>query len=295
MNRPDGRQPGPDVMDNPAATRVSRVAGLARRSARTKHGRFLVEGPQAVREAVRYAGSAVLDLYATQEAARRHEAIVTEARTGGTYTHLVTPQVMAAMSTDAQGLLAVVGTQAVGSPAAPSGTREQAPHALADVLAGARLVVVLTEAQDPGNAGTIIRAADAAGADAVLLARGSVDPTNPKVVRATAGSLFHLPVLAGLDLAELAACLHQAGLTVLAADGGGDHNLFEADDLLARPTAWWLGNEARGLSEQALSHADAVVSIPLYGKAESLNVASAATVCLFASARAHQTGAEEVR
>ena len=251
------------------------MAGLARRQARFKHGRFLVEGPQGVREAVRHAAEHVLDVYMTEAAASRHPEIWAEAKASGLYRHLVTPEVMAAMSADAQGVLAVV---AMGE--------SSGPQALAAALEGARLVAVLTEAQDPGNAGTIIRAADAAGADAVVLVRGSVDPTAPKVVRSTAGSLFHLPVVTGVALDDAVTALHNAGLTVLAADGRGDFDLFEAESLLEAPSAWLLGNEAHGLPSEALSRADAVVSIPIYGKAESLNVAAAATVCLYASARA---------
>ncbi|MGK2349353.1 TrmH family RNA methyltransferase [Actinomyces sp. W5033] len=276
MPRPEGSlAPRPDVIDNPGSQRVTRVAALARRGMRSRHGRFLVEGPQGVREAVTHVPGHVRDLYVTQAAAERHAELLAAARAAHLYVHRVTDQVMAVMSTDAQGVLAVVSTEAV-APAA----------GLDEVLAGARLVAVLTEAQDPGNAGTIIRAADAAGADAVVLARGSVEVTNPKVVRATAGSLFHLPVLAGLDLAEVVEALHAAGMTVLAADARGDHSLFEADALLARPGAWLLGNEARGLDAQALSQADAVVAIPVFGAAESLNVSAAAAVCLYASARA---------
>lgn len=268
--------PEPDVLDNPASGRVSRVAGLQRRAARTKHGQFLAEGPQAVREAVRYAASHVRDLYVTQAAASRHRGILAEARQARLYTHTVTEQVMAAMSADAQGLLAVVETAAL-----PQATD------LGEVLEGARLVVVLTEAQDPGNTGTIIRAADAAGADAVLLARGSVEVTNPKVVRSTAGSLFHLPVVSGLRLEEATSACRERGLALVAADGRGAVSLFspEAEELLSAPTAWLMGNEARGFAPGVLESADATVAIPLLGKAESLNVASAAAVCLYTSAR----------
>ncbi|MCL3778594.1 MULTISPECIES: RNA methyltransferase [unclassified Actinomyces] len=280
MPRPEGPcAPRPDVIDNPGSQRVTRVAALARRGMRTRHGRFLVEGPQGVREAVTHVPGHVRDLYVTEAAAQRHADVLAEARDASLYTHRVTDQVMAAMSTDAQGLLAVVSTEVL-TPAAR----------LDEVLAGARLVAVLTEAQDPGNAGTIIRAADAAGADAVVLARGSVEATNPKVVRATAGSLFHLPVISGLDLTEVVEALHEAGLTVLAADARGDNDLFGADALLARPGAWLLGNEARGLGPEALSQADAVVAIPVFGAAESLNVSAAAAVCLYASARAQHAG-----
>lgn len=271
---------GVEVLSNPSSTRVARVAGLARRQSRAKHRRFVVEGPQGVREAVRFAPQRVLDVYLTEAAAERHSAIWGEAGEAGLYRHLVSEPVMAAMSSDAQGVLAVVAMgEASGS------------EALAAAVEGATLVAVLTEAQDPGNAGTIIRAADAAGADAVVLVRGSAEATSPKVVRASAGSLFHLPVVSGVALDDVVEALHGAGLSVLAADGRGEVDLFDSGDLLGRPCAWLLGNEARGVAPEALSRADAVVSIPLYGRAESLNVAAAAALCLYASARAQRGGA----
>ena len=271
----EGPATGHEVLNNPASARISRVVGLSRRNVRTKHRRFLVEGPQGVREAIRHASERVLDVYLTEPAVQRHSEIWDEAVAAELYVHVTSEQVMDAMSTDAQGVLAVVAIEeASGS------------EALVTALDGARLVAVLTQAQDPGNAGAIIRAADAAGADAVVLVRGSVDPTAPKVVRSTAGSLFHLPVVTGVALDDAVAALHEAGLTVLAADGRGDFDLFEAESLLEVPSAWLLGNEARGLPAEALSRADAVVSIPIYGKAESLNVAAAAAVCLYTSARA---------
>lgn len=266
----------PVLLTNPDSTRITRVAGLARRTARTKHHRFLVEGPQGVREAVRHAAARVLDVYLTEAATARHPEILAEAQAAGLYTHLVTEPVMAAMSGDAQGVLAVLAQDEV------TGT-----EALAAALEGATLVAVLTEVQDPGNAGTIIRAADAAGADAVILVRGSVDPTAPKVVRATVGSLFHLPVVTGVALDDVVAALREANLLVLAADGRGGVDLFSADEMLGGPVAWLLGNEAHGLGPETLSRADSVVSVPVYGLAESLNVAAAAAVCLYATARAH--------
>ena len=271
----EGPAAGHEVLTNLGSARVSRVAGLSRRNVRNKHRRFLVEGPQGVREAVRHASDRVLDVYLTESAVERHADIWEETVAAELYVHVTSEQVMDAMSADAQGVLAVVATEeATGS------------EALAAALEGARIVAVLTQAQDPGNAGTIIRAADAAGADAVVLVRGSVDPTAPKVVRSTAGSLFHLPVVTGVALDDAVTALHEAGLTVLAADGRGDFDLFDAESLLEAPSAWLLGNEAHGLPSEALSRADAVVSIPIYGKAESLNVAAAAAVCLYASARA---------
>lgn len=280
------RAPRPDILDNPDSARVARVAGLARRHTRDKYERFLVEGPRGVGEAVRHAAAHVHDLYLTPEAADRHADILARARAAGLYTHTVTPRVMTAMSADAQGVLAVVATTALA--AGPQEGGAGAGEGLAERLAGARLVAVLAEAQDPGNAGTIIRTADAAGADAVVLVRGSVDATNPKVVRSTAGSLFHLPVLTGAGLGEVLGALDGAGLAVLAADGSGPVNLFDADELLARPCAWLFGNEARGLAPEALERAEAVVSVPVLGAAESLNVAAAAAVCLYASVRAQR-------
>ena len=290
------RAPRPDILDNPDSARVARVAGLARRHARDKYERFLVEGPRGVGEAVRHAAAHVHDLYLTPEAADRHADILARARAAGLYTHTVTPRVMAAMSADAQGVLAVVATTALaagpqsqedGAGAGATGA-ESAGAGLAERLAGARLVAVLAEAQDPGNAGTIIRTADAVGADAVVLVRGSVDATNPKVVRSTAGSLFHLPVLTGAGLGEVLKALDGAGLAVLAADGSGPVGLFDADELLTRPCAWLFGNEARGLTPEALERAEAVVSVPVLGAAESLNVAAAAAMCLYASVRAQR-------
>ena len=289
LPRPEGaRAPRPDILDNPDSARVARVAGLARRHARDKYERFLVEGPRGVGEAVRHAAAHVHDLYLTPEAADRHADILARARAAGLYTHTVTPRVMAAMSADTQGVLAVVATTALAAGPQPQEDGAGAGEGLAERLAGARLVAVLAEAQDPGNAGTIIRTADAAGADAVVLVRGSVDATNPKVVRSTAGSLFHLPVLTGAGLGEVLEALDGAGLAVLAADGSGPVGLFDADELLARPCAWLFGNEARGLAPEALERAEAVVSVPVLGAAESLNVAAAAAVCLYASVRAQR-------
>ena len=270
-------------LTNPRAERVKAVRALTGRSVRVRSGRFLVEGPQGVREAVRFA--AVRDVYLTAAAADRYREIATAARERGLSVHLASDEVVAAMSLDCQGIVAVV---------------DQEVPTLQDVLATRpTLVAVLSNVRDPGNAGTVIRAADAAGADAVVLTSESVDVHNPKTVRATAGSLFHLPVVTGVPLATVTAVLRGAGLTVLAADGAGEHDLDDLLDLagsgdtgaapdLARPTAWVFGNEAWGLAPQERDLADAVVRVPIRGQAESLNLATAATVCLYASARAQR-------
>ncbi len=164
---------------------------------------------------------------------------------------------------------------------------------VAEALAGSpRLVAVGVDVRDPGNAGTLVRCADAAGADAVVLAGDSVDPYNPKAVRASVGSIFHLPLAVEPDPVLAATAARTAGLQLLAADGAAEIDLesAEASGLLARPTAWLFGNEAHGLPPAVLDLADAAVAVPLHGRAESLNLASAAAVCLYASARVQRTG-----
>lgn len=276
-----GRPVSPDdlvlTLENPRAERVKKVAALAGRSARSRAGALLVEGPQSVREVVAWAPERVRDLYVSPEALERYRPIVADALAAERWVHLASAQVIDAMSGDAQGILAVV---------------DEAGVSLDDVLAAKpRLVAVMSNVRDPGNAGAVIRAADAAGAAAVILAGECVDPSNPKVVRSSAGSLFHIPVVRSLPLLDAVAELQQAGLRVLAADGAGTIELGEAgadEDALASPTAWLLGNEAWGLNADERDLADAVVRIPIYGKAESLNLATAASVCLYASARAQR-------
>ena len=160
-----------------------------------------------------------------------------------------------------------------------------------------RLVALLANVRDPGNAGTVLRTADAAGADAVVFADASVDPYNGKCVRASAGSLFHLPVVAGTRLPETVAALRAAGLRIVAADGRAGVTLDDpaARAALASPTAWLFGNEAWGLPPELLALADQSVAVPIYGRAESLNLAAAAAVCMYASAGAQRSAAGEAR
>jgi TrmH family RNA methyltransferase len=155
---------------------------------------------------------------------------------------------------------------------------------LADVLTDARLVAVAVETSEPGNAGTLIRLADAMGADAVVLAGDSVDPYNGKCLRSSAGSIFGVPVVQAQDTLELIAAMRGAGLQVLATTLDGETPLPAAD--LAAPTAWLFGSEAHGLAPAVAAAADARVTIPMHGSAESLNIAAAAAICLYASAQA---------
>lgn len=265
-------------MTNPSAERVRKIKNLATASGRRRQRAFIVEGPQGVREAVAHAPGLVKDVYLTVEASQRYGEILDGVAAAGLYLHLCSPEVVEEMSPDAQGVVAVLSS--------PDRSR---PDFNAVGAAGARFFVGLIEARDPGNAGAIIRAADAAGAAGVIMSAGSVAVENPKVVRSTAGSLFHLPITAGGGPEELIAQAKAAGLQVLATAGDGDHRLGAGSIDLAAPTLWLLGNEAHGLPREVLELADHTVAIPIYGHAESLNLAMAATLCLYASAEAGAT------
>jgi TrmH family RNA methyltransferase len=241
-------------------------------------GRFLIEGPPSVSEALaehERSGFVVDELFLSAEAAQRYADLGAQAYRLGIPVHEVADAVAAALSTTRtpQGVVAV--------------GRIPQPR-LADIVAGRpRLVAVLCDVADPGNAGTAIRTADAAGADAVVLAGDAVDAFNPKCVRASAGSLFHLPVVTGVSVEVASDALRGAGMVVRAADSAGpvDLDQLEHRGELDRSTAWLFGNETHGLTPAVLAAADAVVRIPIHGRAESLNLAAAVAVCLYASAR----------
>jgi TrmH family RNA methyltransferase len=275
------------VVTSIRSPRVKAARQLAKRAFRERSRLFLAEGPQAVREALAAPG-VLTDLFVSGAARDRHADLLEQAAGQGIAAAAVSGEVMAelAQTVTPQGLLAVC--RFVDVPLAE--------------LAGAapRLVAVLANVRDPGNAGTVLRTADAAGADGVIFTAASVDPYNSKCVRSSAGSLFHLPVVTGAAPAAAAAALRAAGLRVLAADGSADLVLGaparpdrggqgpggqdpDGPDLDG-PTAWLFGNEAWGLPADLLALADEAVAVPIYGRAESLNLAAAAAVCLYASA-----------
>jgi TrmH family RNA methyltransferase len=285
--------------------RVVAARKLLRRAGRERAGRFLAEGAQAVGAALASATepakptesaepaesvdgrpdagpgrprARVFEVFATELAAERNVGLLRVASAAGIPVSMITERAAAALSETVtpQGLLAVCA-------------RIDVP--LADALAGTpRLVVVLVEAADPGNAGTVIRVADAAGADAVVLAGDSVDPHNGKCVRSSVGSVFHLPVAVERDVAEVLAACRRAGVRLLAATADGEWDVFdpEASATLEQPCGWLFGSEAHGLAAEVAQAADARVRVPIYGRAESLNLATAATVCVYATARAQR-------
>ncbi|MBO0680666.1 RNA methyltransferase [Mycolicibacterium sp. S2-37] len=238
---------------------------LHRHVGRRRAERFLAEGPNLVEAALRR--GVVSEVFATESAAQRFSELLADADV-----HLVTERAAKALSDTVTpvGLVAVCRMPEVS---------------LDDVLASSpQLVAVAVETSEPGNAGTLIRLADAMGADAVILAGDSVDPYNGKCLRASAGSIFGVSVVEAPDIAGSIAALHGAGLTVLATALDGDVSLDDAE--LSGPTAWLFGSEAHGLAPEVAALADVRVTIPMAGSAESLNVAAAAAICLYQSARA---------
>jgi TrmH family RNA methyltransferase len=262
----------PDVLTERSARIVS-YAKLHRSAGRRKAGAFLAEGANSVDSALRSGRARVV--LASDDAELRHGDLIADAVranvevchiTGGAADKL-------ADTVTSTGLFVVA---------------DLLDASLADVLsASPQLLAVPVEMTDPGNAGTLIRTADAMGADAVVLAGDSVDPHNGKCVRSTAGSVFHIPIARERDIGAVLAHIRAAGIAICATSGTAELDLPEAGEILAGPTAWLFGNEAHGLSDDILAMADHRISIPIRGGAESLNLAAAAAICLYASADAH--------
>lgn len=256
----------PDAAPLISRSQLRSARRLLTRRGRDESGLFLVEGTQAVREALKRPD--LLEALIVDDVEKHRELV-----------DLADPtRCWTADPADVEELADTVTSQGVFAVC-------QQLEASLDEIEAPRLVVICAQVRDPGNAGTVIRCADAFGADAVILTRGSVDLHNPKTVRASVGSVFHLPVVTGLELADAVSWARGHGLQVLAADGGGA--LLNETDLTV-PTAWILGNEAWGLPEAERAMADALVGVPMWGRAESLNLSTAAAVCLYATASAQR-------
>lgn len=263
---------GENVKLSAGNARLKEIRKLARRAVRSERRVFLADGPKAVEGALGTAldsgASCVQEIFATEAGAETYASLLADQPVT-----LVEDRAMAGLSDSVTPAGVVALCRFLDVPLAE--------------IAGP-LVVICADVRDPGNAGTVIRCADAAGASGVILAGDSVDLYNPKTIRASVGSAFHLPVAIERDPLVAVEAAKAAGLTVLAADMHGTADLFTADALLARPTAWLMGNEAWGLPPELAAEADEIVSIPIFGKAESLNLSTAAALCLYASARAQR-------
>jgi len=287
-------RPDQSPITSPRSERVRRIAALSGRSARRKQGQLRVEGPQAVRSLLAHRPELALELFLTARAAEDHPELARLAAEARVPAREVDETIIRAMTRESGGEDQDRPGSAAEGAVSPQGAiavarlpEESADAALAAVAAlpaeGPLTAVVLHQVRDPGNVGTLLRTADAAGADLVLLTRTSADPFSPKAVRAAVGSTFHLPVIAGADAPALLDALAGRGITAAATSGYASTDLFEAE--LPERIAWVLGNEARGLDEATLAAAPLAVRIPLAGHAESLNVHTAATVCLFETLR----------
>lgn len=253
-----------------SASQLRSTRRLLHHKGRQLSGEFLAEGAQAVREALKVPGA--VRLLIVDDPVRHQELLETA---GDVPVAQASPEQIATLSdtVNSQGVFAVCVQHTVS---------------LADLSShAAQLVVICAQVRDPGNAGTVVRCADAFGADAVILSSGSVELHNPKTVRASVGSIFHLPVVSGVDFHDAVEWARAQGLQVFAADIGGEPlDEIGRQGVLARPTAWVMGNEAWGLPGDELAACDLVVSVPMWGRAESLNLSTAAAVCLYATASA---------
>jgi RNA methyltransferase, TrmH family len=258
--------------------RVAKAVRLKKRAMREADGLFLVEGVQGVTEALAARG-VIQEVFHVGAPTVRLQPLLQAAERQGVPIRPVSSEVMAHLTSTVtpQGVVAVARFVDVPLPKA---------------IEGAECVPVLVEVRDPGNAGTILRSADASGADAVIFTRSSVDVYNQKTVRASAGSLFHVPVVREADAGEAVAALRGAGFAILAATADGRESVYETD--LTRPIAVLFGNEARGLAAETVARADRTVRVPIAGGAESLNLAAAATLVLFEAARQRSGAASDM-
>lgn len=284
-----------ELINNPHSERVRRLVTLGRGKSRDCE-RFLVEGPQSVREAVRYASYAISDIYVTQEACAHNEdennqssslqKIVQEALSRSLYIHPVESSIMQKISSDSQGIAAVLNAQSLDETYVGE-FQNLRESALVENADKPLLIAACWQVRDPGNAGAIIRVADVAGCDAVVFVDDCVSRWNAKLVRSTAGSLFHLPVVQ-MSVQDWFSYAKKANVHVIAADIYGTDqrkpvpfpNILANTDLASASVAILFGNEARGLPQEILRQVDDISIIPIYGKAESMNLATSAAVML---------------
>lgn len=231
------------------------------------------------------ATGAAVELFCTEAALDRFADLVAAGRAAGVTVSVVTDRAIRGLSDTVTPTGIVAICRSVTRTAADATTRAAGANDGPDTLAAPRLVAVGQGLAEPGNVGTLVRVADALGADAVWLTEGAVDPENPKAVRSSAGSVFHLPVVRGIAEDDLVGRAHRAGLQVAVADAGGEVDIERADDVLTAPTAWIFGNEAHGVPTDLAAAADLRVRIPIRGRAESLNIVTAASICLHTSSR----------
>ncbi len=280
-----------DILANPKSDRVKKIAGLSRRSVRKKYGSLLVEGLQNFKELIADESNSkyIKDIYLSDSLIQKRPDYYEKALDLTMWVHVCADEVIQAMSKDAQGVVCVLKSSLF----------------ITDIstvdLTNVQTVAILPQIQDPGNLGTIIRSADAFGADLVVVCKNSVDVTSPKVIRSCAGSVFHIPIIYDVDFKEIVRACKKADISVLGTSGDEQayslelliEDYFERKNFernstvpikLERSTCWVFGNEAQGLTQHEKDICDGIVKIDMPGLAESLNVSVAASLCLHASA-----------
>lgn len=320
-----------ELIDNAHSDRVKRICAISRAKSRGD-GRFLVEGPQSVREVVRYASKSILDIYVLQDAVNSGSnrsysggvinggpieviaKIVDESLKNNCYVHPATAEVMRKISTDCQGIVALCDSKVLDEEFSKEfnkiGEANKSGLERGDDTKSCKnkniLIASCWQVRDPGNAGAIIRVADVAGCNAVVFVDDCVSRFNSKLVRSSAGSLFHLPVVK-MSENEWFDWAKNAKIKVIAADIYGTENKkpksfarvldsFRNESNIASNVtsnnasnitsnnasnvAILFGNEARGLPQEVLNKVDEISVIPIYGKAESMNLATSAAVML---------------
>ena len=264
------------MLDDPRSNRVKGIVRLNQKDARYETGLFLLEGPQGLKE-LEKSPRLIEEVFVTSSAWERYREILAGLSDLGVAIEEVTDEVMSKISDTRtpQGVVAVV-------------------HHLdieLDKLLSTKpvLLALIDQGRDPGNLGSIIRAADAAGADAVILSPDSVDVYNPKVVRSTAGSILNVPIVVAQDLVEAISKIKASGIQVFSSSSSGQDVTEVSVAEMAKPTAWVFGNEAHGVTDEVAKKADKTMSLPIYGAAESLNLGIAASICLYLTAVAQHT------
>jgi TrmH family RNA methyltransferase len=249
-------------------SRVKEWVQLLERRGRDKQGKYIIEGMHLVDEAVKANAPIDTIVYSLDKGKPRN---ITEAAGNLECEWVGVSQAIMEKCSDTQtpqGIFAVVD--------------KFNPSAELFMSQSHSLVVVVDGVQDPGNLGTIIRSADAVGADGVILGAGTVDLYNPKTIRSTMGSLFHLPIIEG-ELMEILPIAQEKGISLVTTSLQAKHSCYETD--LRKPTWLIVGNEGKGVSAEIAALANVHIIIPMKGKAESLNVAMATTILLFEAAR----------
>lgn len=303
-----------ELIDNPHSERVKRIAALTRGKVNDLH-KFLVEGPQSVREAVRYAADSICDIYVAENVVNDYKsfannnssdsnennstnpirAIVEESLEKECYVHPVSLEVIRKISSDSQGIVAVLNSKSLDDFYTSSFYSLQnslvkkslGDNSLDENPIKPLRIAACWQVRDPGNAGAIIRVADVAGCDAVVFVDDCVSRWNSKLIRSTAGSLFHLPVVS-ISENEWFDWAKKLGIRIIAADIYGTDErkpkdfpiILDDNNIMESSLAVLFGNEARGLPVSVLNKVDEISVIPIYGKAESMNLATSAAVML---------------